>query len=283
MVRTRRRQSDRTLTLAMARHHRLMALLTQNSELRPDRIWNWSIPALTAVLADGQRISTCPSAGICASVCYARNGTYLFSNVLAAHTRNLQMVIDDHITWRKQMITELHTARFTRPRAPRTLPIPHDQITHWHDDEWLRLWCALGLPAIRVHDAGDFFADWYLDDWLHIARHTPSLLFYAYTKEITMMQAAQDIPHNFRWLASTGGTQDHLITDQMRHADVFPDQQTLSDAGYISQDASDLLAILLDTQKIGIPANNIKHFNRRIAGRTFSQMQTQIDDRRASR
>lgn len=255
-----------------------MPLLTQNSELRPHRVWNWSIPALTAVLSDGTRLRTCPSAGICASLCYARNGTYLFSNVLAAHTRNLQMVIDDHITWREQMIMELRHTRFTRSSTPRTLPIDTADIT----DDWLRHWCTLGMPAIRVHDAGDFFADWYLDDWLHIARANPALLFYAYTKEITMMQIAHDIPINFRWLASTGGTQDHLITDDMRHADVFPDEQTLTDAGYMSQDASDLLAVLLPTTRIGIPANNIRHYNKRIAGRTFSGMQHEIDDRRAA-
>jgi len=67
----------------------------------------------------------------------------------------------------------------------------------------------------------------------------------------------------------------------VRHADVFPDEQTLTDAGYSSQDASDLLAVLWPTTRIGIPANNIKHFNRRIAGRTFSQMQTELDERRA--
>jgi len=254
-----------------------MSLLTQNSDLRPHRIWNWSIPALTAVLRDGTRLRTCPSAGICASVCYARNGTYLFSNVQAAHTRNLQMIIDDHIAWREQMITELHHRRYSQPRSPRVLPLDDADIA----DDWLRHWCTLGTAAIRVHDAGDFFADWYLDDWLHIARQHPSILFYAYTKEISMMQSAHDIPINFRWLASTGGTQDDLIDDSMRRADVFPDEHTLGAAGYTSQDATDLIAVVHASTRIGIPANNIKHFNRRIAGRTFSQMQTALDDRRA--
>jgi len=177
------------------------------------------------------------------------------------------------------MITELQQTRFTRPAPPRSLPISCDLIA----DDWLRHWCETGTPAIRIHDSGDFFADWYLDDWLYIARQTPQIMFYAYTKEIEMLQTASDIPDNFRWLASTGGTQDHLIDDTVRHADVFPDEQTLADAGYSSQDASDLLAVLWPTTRIGIPANNIKHFNRRIAGRTFSQMQTELDDRRADR
>jgi hypothetical protein len=246
-----------------------MPLLTQNSELRPHLIWNWSIPALTAKLPDGRRVSTCPSAGICARLCYARNGSYLFSNVLAAHTRNLSMVIDRTDEWRTAMHQELSHSRFTRPRSPRTLPISRDQIA----DDWLRTWADTGAPAIRIHDSGDFFADWYLDEWLSIAAAHPHLLFYAYTKEITMLRSISDLPKNFRWLASTGGTQDHLITDDLRHADVFPTDDALSAAGYISQDASDLLAVLLPTNRIGIPANRIRHFIKHMNGRTFSEIQ----------
>jgi len=245
-----------------------MPLLTQNKELRPHLIWNWSIPALSAVLQDGTRIRTCPSAGICASVCYARNGTYLFSNVLAAHTRNLQQVIDDRIAWRDAVSAELAQDKFTRRRKMRELPIAYSAIA----DDWLRMWALSGRPAIRIHDAGDFFASWYLNDWLHIARQHPRLLFYAYTKEITMLRAITP-PLNFRWLASTGGTQDALIGNELRHADVFPDVATMQAAGYTSQDANDLLAVLLPTNQIGITANNIKHFNKRIAGNTFSGLQ----------
>jgi hypothetical protein len=79
-------------------------------------------------------------------------------------------------------------------------------------------------------------------------------------------------PANFKWLYSTGGLQDDLITADDRRADVFPDEQAIKDAGYESQDASDLLAILLKTNLVGIPANNIKHFNKKLAGRRFSEL-----------
>ena len=39
-------------------------MLTQNSGLRPLGIYNWTIPALSAVLSDGRRVKTCPSAGV---------------------------------------------------------------------------------------------------------------------------------------------------------------------------------------------------------------------------
>jgi hypothetical protein len=39
--------------------------------------------------------------------------------------------------------------------------------------------------------------------------------------------------------------------------------------------ASDLLAITLPSNKIGIPANNIKHYNKKMAGKTFGELQTE--------
>jgi hypothetical protein len=113
------------------------------------------------------------------------------------------------------------------------------------------------------------------DGWMLATKSAPEVLFYAYTKEVSMLKGipAQDIPANFRYLFSTGGLEDALIDpDVDRHADVFPDDDALRSAGYESQEASDLLAILLRTTRIGIPANNIPHFNKKIAGRRFSEM-----------
>ncbi|NDB61906.1 hypothetical protein EB001_26215, partial [bacterium] len=59
-----------------------------------------------------------------------------------------------------------------------------------------------------------------------------------------------------------------------------PDDAAILDAGYMSQDASDLLAITLPSNKIGIPANNIRHFNKKLAGRTFGDVQDELDAKR---
>jgi integrase len=178
------------------------------------------------------------------------------------------MVIDERDAWRLAMTVEVNGTRFTKSRPPRTVPIPESRIA----DDWLREWVRSGKPAVRIHDSGDFFADWYLADWLSIAMTAPGILFYAYTKEIEMLRSVTP-PDNFRWLASTGGTQDHLISDDLRHADVFPTEAALVAAGYESQAANDLLAILLPTNRVGITANNIRAYNKKIAGRTFSELQ----------
>jgi hypothetical protein len=91
-------------------------------------------------------------------------------------------------------------------------------------------------------------------------------------------------PENFRYLYSMGGKQDHLINKETdRHAEVFPDDAAILDAGYGNQDASDLLAITLPTNKIGIPANNIKHFNKKMARRTFGELQEERDDKKEAK
>jgi hypothetical protein len=42
-------------------------LLTQNSELKPDGIFNWTLPAFAIKLTDGSNFNVCPQAGACAS------------------------------------------------------------------------------------------------------------------------------------------------------------------------------------------------------------------------
>jgi len=242
-------------------------LLTQNSELRPDGIWNYAIPAWYVTRDDGTRFMTCPNAGACAQVCYARNGTYRFSNVLAAHTRNLDRYLADPGQWLSDLHGELGQDKFRPSGRPRTVP---DGL-----DPTLQRWADRGGVAIRIHDAGDFFSVEYLQDWLYTARLFSDILFYAYTKEVSMIKNLPDgdIPPNFRYLFSTGGLEDGLINaDTDRHADVFPDDETLRQAGYHSQEGSDLLAILLNTTRIGIPANNIPHFRKKQGTRRFSEM-----------
>lgn len=250
-----------------------MPLLTQNSDLKPHNIWNWTIPAWFVRRDDGTVFKTCPNAGVCARLCYARNGTYLFRNVLAAHRRNLELVLTDIAEWKRLMYGELKTRLKAKPRI---LP---DGVTPQDLDGFMRRWVLSGQPAVRIHDAGDFFADWYLQLWAEVALDHPHLLFYAYTKEVAMLKAhAADrgFPENFRYLFSTGGLQDHLLTVGDRHAEVFPSREAMAANGYHSQDACDLLAVMLPSNLIGITANNIPKFNKRMAGRTFGQIQAEV-------
>jgi hypothetical protein len=227
-------------------------LLSQNGELRPDGIFNWSLPAFAVKLNDGTNFNVCPNAGACASFCYARNGTYNFRNVKSRHIENLEYVLYHPEQWFEKMLAEV-----SKPK--------------------------MKGKYVRIHDAGDFFSKEYLELWLEIARKVPDVTFYCYTKEVAMFKeiVEPNCPNNFKYLYSMGGKQDHLIDKEKdRHAEVFPDDAAILDAGYENQDASDLLAITLPTVKIGIPANNIPHFNKKLAGKTFGAVQVEIDSKR---
>jgi hypothetical protein len=221
-------------------------LLTQNSELKADGVFNWSLPAWAIKLRDGRKFNVCPNAGICATLCYARNGTYMFPEVRAAHERNLLLVLDHLALWEKWLTAELLERRY------------HGK-------------------HIRIHDSGDFFSDDYLLAWLRVIRVTPWATFYAYTKEVSRFKrlVESDPPANFKWIYSLGGREDHLIDrENDRHADVFPDRLSAVLAGYVTQQASDLFAIY-SARKVGIVANNIPQFRKRQGKHTFADLQNE--------
>lgn len=258
-------------------HLEPLGLLTQNSELRDDGIWNWTLPALSARLPSGRRVTTCPTAGACARACYALNGTYRFPASIEAHTRNLMMVTGDLPGWVARMLSELQHPRYARTGRPTLPDLPRG---HLHPE--VRRLLDQGARAVRIHDSGDFFTDNYLHAWLTIARAIPNVIFYAYTKEVRRLRAAAaDAPPNFLWVYSLGGKEDHLVDrDRDRHADVFPDPAAIAAAGYYDQSAHDLLAVVAPSLRIGIPANNIPRFRKRQAGRTFSEMEEETTRRR---
>jgi len=217
-------------------------------------VWNWTLPAWAGWYLDDRTYNTCPSAGICADVCYARNGTYRWPVVLARHQANLRYVLEDPAGWEAAMVAELGARRFT--------------------GAW-----------IRIHDSGDFFSDDYLRVWLRICHARPGVNFYAYTKEVDRFRrlVEPDPQPNFLWVYSYGGTQDHLLDPRVdRVADVFPDEEAIAAAGWNSQEASDLLAVL-GPRLVGIPANRIPAFLKRLRGRRFSAWQAEVDAERARR
>jgi Gene product 88 len=229
-------------------------LLTQNREMRTIGAWNWSLPAWAGRLADGRTYNTCPSAGVCREVCYARHGTYTWPGVVAKHRYNLAFVLDDLFGWEDAMVRELHHPRF--------------------DGAW-----------VRVHDSGDFFSDDYTRAWLRVMRERPMTGFYAYTKEVTRFRQLVEgrAPANFLWVYSLGGTQDHLLDrEHDRIADVFPDEAAIRAAGWSSQEAEDLLAVF-GPRLVGVPANRIPHFLKRLDGRTLGQWQAEVDAERQQR
>lgn len=267
-------------------------LLTQNAELRPMGIYNWTLPAFVVQLSNGKHFNVCPHAGICASVCYALNGTYKFPSVRQSHTNKLEMTLYDLDGWLDVMDAELSHPRYA--------------------GKW-----------VRIHDGGDFYNADYLQAWLHLARQTPDTTFYCYTKEVTMFrkhverdsrvlkigsmyhatwvdadgnvsawndhhpedarrsllrEVGLPIPPNFRYIYSMGGKEDALLDkDVDRHAEIFKDFDVMRAAGYDDQEADDRMCVTNRNIKVGIVENNIPAFKKIMAGRTFGEMQEERD------
>ncbi|WP_338442298.1 hypothetical protein VZG28_04835 [Synechococcus elongatus IITB4] len=71
----------------------------------------------------------------------------------------------------------------------------------------------------RVHVSGDFFSTDYMRAWFAVAKRFPDVIFYAYTKCLSMWLANKSRrPSNFLLTASWGGREDHLI---FKHPEVF--------------------------------------------------------------
>lgn len=221
-------------------------LFTQNSDLKRTGIWAWTLPAHIVHLTDGTRFNTCPNAGICAALCYAKSGRWNFSNVKAAHVAKLELVLADLAAWQELLIAELHKKKY-----------------------------AGGY--IRIHDGGDFFSRPYARAWLEIAAAHPLIHFYAYTKEVMMFndfKADPELPPNFTAIYSFGGREDRLIDrDFDRHSDVFPSLEALEAAGYVDIEADDKLAATHPNHRVGLVANNISHLKRKQGDLTFGDWQ----------
>lgn len=223
-----------------------MKLLTQNSDLRKSGIFGFTLPAHVVTLEDGSRFNVCPNAGVCGAFCYAKRGTYQFSNVKKAHMKKLDLVLNHRSKWISMMIDELSHRRYRR-------------------------------KYIRIHDAGDFFSIDYARDWMKIIREYPDIRFYAYTKEVSMMKSMEknnEIPDNFRSIYSYGGKEDHLIDPEVdRHSDVFTDYDLMISRGYVDIEEDDSLAATSENHRIGLYRNNIPYLIKKQGDKSFREWQ----------
>ena len=223
----------------------MASLFTQNSDLKKGGIYGWTLPAHWVTLTNGTKFNTCPNAGICGAFCYAKNGTYNFSNVKKSHIEKLELVLNNRELWIKKVNEELSHKKY------------------------------LG-KYIRIHDAGDFFSLDYAINWIDIAKSNPQCTFYAYTKEVEMFKTTLNgmLPDNFITIFSFGGKQDNLIDKEIdRHSDVFHDYDDMIKQGYNDIGDDDKQAAININHKVGLYRNNIKHFIKKMGDKKFSDWQ----------
>jgi hypothetical protein len=183
------------------------------------RIFNFSIPA-----GNDKKSGkiTCPFAGSCLKLCYAKRGMYRFGNVERALTKRYEASKEENFV---QTIT--------------------NELTKVKKDKQI---------YVRIHDSGDFYSPAYFAKWLEIARLNPSVRFYAYTKSHSFIRGIE-LPENFDLIFSLGSTKDELInTDTERHSKIFYSAEEMQSFGYSDASYLDLLATKWHTpnHKIGL-------------------------------
>lgn len=199
-----------------------MELLTQNSKLKKTsehfnvKVYNFGIPAFQDP-ETGKR--TCPFAGSCAKICYARKGAYAWSNVKPAFV-----------------------ARYKATKQANFVQLITDELR------------KKKVQYLRVHDSGDYYSPEYIQKWLEIARLNPQVKFYSYTKSIPLFEGIE-LPNNYDIIFSEGSKVDHLIdVTKHRHSRIFSTKEALQKAKYVDTSAYDLLATkwFNESNKIGL-------------------------------
>jgi len=184
-------------------------LIGQNEKLSKSGIdatfFDFTIPAYQGLYVDESTgefkvVRTCPAAGICKKFCYASKGGYIqFPPSSLSSTRMINYIMNDYEGFKSQMIRELEKAVKYRARVGKKV-------------------------ILRWHDAGDFLSEKYFDMVMDIAKATPNVLHYTYTKQIPLLKQKQvSMPPNFKITMSMGGIYDDLIDKEKdTFADVVP-------------------------------------------------------------
>ena len=187
------------------------------------KIFNFSIPA-----GNDKKTGkiTCPFAGSCLKLCYAKKGAYRWSNVELALSRRYQATKESNFV--ERIDTELIKAT-NRKNAKQIY--------------------------VRIHDSGDFYSPLYFAKWLEIARLNPRIRFYAYTKSHSFIRGNFAIPENFDLIYSLGSKNDELINvETERHSKIFHSKEEMEREGYFDASYLDINATkwITENHKIGL-------------------------------
>jgi hypothetical protein len=166
-------------------------LLKQNTKMQKSGGANFifydiSLPALRGLIVDESTnefkiVNTCPGAGACKTYCYAKKGGYVQWKASSLfQTRMVNFLLNDYVGFKAKLLTELNNA--------------------------VRIKSKKGVKVVlRWHDSGDFMSEKYLQMAYDIAKATPDIIHYAYTKRVGMVSASAK-PKNFVFNFSKGAS-----------------------------------------------------------------------------
>jgi hypothetical protein len=201
---------------------------------RNQRTVNTGLPAINGIIYDIEskifrNINTCPGAGICQTVCYARKGFYgMNDGKIIKLIRRLNMLWNDHRAYYNMVLNEL-VAEANKIQSPKNI-WDFDADNNDNSSGTDNKMSAEDIPTlvIRWNDAGDFFSDTY---YQIAVRATEKLIkmgykvkSYAYTKQAKYVNLAND---NFIMNFSKGSKKSELEKvdlEKVKFSDIVPSE-----------------------------------------------------------
>jgi hypothetical protein len=175
-------------------------LLRQNEKMQKSTtedtvFYNTTLPALKGLVVDEDTgefkiVDTCPSAGACQLVCYAKHGSYImYPHTSLFQHKTLNYLFNDTEGFISQMEAEIRLAAATNRKKK---------------------------VQIRWNDSGDLLSPKFFGIVMDIANNTPFADHYIYTKEVQQAKTYPNPPQNVIFNYSYGARkeQEKLIDTQ---------------------------------------------------------------------
>jgi hypothetical protein len=187
------------------------SLLGTNTKMGKTGVLKTSLPAYEGLYWDENKrkirvVSTCRNAGTCKRYCFQqKGGPVQYEMASLDKTRALNFLLNHWDEYKQKIYDEIKAAKSI------------------NDSKGLK-------TVIRWHDSGDFLSEQYLDLVMEIARNTPDVLHYAYTKMVQFAKTASEggkVPDNFIFRFSVDPeSPDNALIDKLKdkHAEVVPKQ-----------------------------------------------------------
>jgi hypothetical protein len=169
-------------------------ILRQNDKMKASEtadtiFYNTSLPALKGLAVDEDTgefkiVDTCPNAGNCQLICYAKHGNYtLFPDASLSQHKTLNYLFNDAAGFRSQLVREIKNKIKSNKKK----------------------------VQIRWNDSGDLLSPKFFDMVMGIINETPDADHYVYTKEVAQAKSYLNHPQNVIFNYSYGGRKDSLI------------------------------------------------------------------------
>ena len=194
-------------------------ILKQNTKMMKSgkevKFYDISLPAFKGLIVDESTgefkiVNTCPGAGACRVYCYAKKGGYVqWKAASLSSTRVLNFLLNDWEGFKAKTLAEIN--QYSKNGKKKII--------------------------LRWHDSGDFISPKYLQLAYDIAKETPNVTHYAYTKMVGMVSQSNK-PDNFVFNYSQGAIapEEKLIDKKIHKNSVVVPKQVFQDLITMGED-----------------------------------------------